>query len=450
MCAYLNELKKLRAEIESDENELSQYRKDYPKEIGTKGWLALLKDDFSYTHDFLVHEYENNNLPRSELSESVINQILESVDQVCICSRHLNDAAKSALNEKLEWIKARESDSGSDYIHEEELYKLMDKVNPLKNKSPQNFYFQVSSFRQDIPDLKGKMSSKRRLIKSKQTRYDKDETRFKNQDNKRYKKIAKDIENIKESLKALHEKKGEKRANRQAKKNELIKVKRSLGQMRKPPNVDNLEEQIKLLNRISKYNESFKEELVTLVHTTLQKKTQEMYATLYRSGNSPIINKDSFLPEITKDGVKIALGGAESQCLALAFMMALNDARTELNEHLRKLEINIVDTNEHAAVLDSILAPIEQTYRKSIAKHIPANTPQTILLLANQQWDDGKDIGAAIKKNIGKIYYFDCETSDPDYAQAPRKMSCFGKKITVMKFIKNAKRHTKIKEIETW
>ncbi|CAM6004934.1 unnamed protein product [Sphagnum balticum] len=140
----------------------------------------------------------------------------------------------------------------------------------------------------------------------------------------------------------------------------------------------------------------------------LQKNVSHLYKQIVTDQSEAVIDKDTLLPSINLNGQKgIAVGGAQSQALCLAYILSLAKLRREVAAELKDLFYGskTPPSGDQAFAMDSIFAPMQGNYVRETAAFLPGKAKQLIMLLSAKQFDEKvqKEWLGQSKGNAGKI-----------------------------------------------
>lgn len=95
-------------------------------------------------------------------------------------------------------------------------------------------------------------------------------------------------------------------------------------------------------------------------------------------------------------------GGGEQQVLNLAFVIALAEMRTMINEDMTSAGLGVRLVGDQSFVLDSPFTSADPNFMKAIAEFLPGKAPQMLLLLAKQNWPDS--VRETLEPHISRVY----------------------------------------------
>lgn len=153
------------------------------------------------------------------------------------------------------------------------------------------------------------------------------------------------------------------------------------------------------------------------VHGILQERLTHYFGAA-TSGNKAWIDRETFLPSMRdRNGLTVVNpGGGEQQVLNLAFVIALAELRTMINEDLAAAGLGGRLLGDQSFVLDSPFTSADTNFMKTIAKFLPGKAPQMLLLVAKQNWPD--NVRETLEPHISKVYgvtlHTPVEPDDPD------------------------------------
>jgi hypothetical protein len=146
------------------------------------------------------------------------------------------------------------------------------------------------------------------------------------------------------------------------------------------------------------------------VHGILQERLTH-YFGVATSGNSAWIDRENFLPSMhDRNGLTVTNpGGGEQQVLNLAFVIALAELRTMINEDMTSAGLGGRLLGDQSFVLDSPFTSADPNFMKAIAEFLPGKAPQMLLLLAKQNWPDS--VRETLAPHISRVYGVKLHTS---------------------------------------
>ena len=95
-------------------------------------------------------------------------------------------------------------------------------------------------------------------------------------------------------------------------------------------------------------------------------------------------------------------GGGEQQVINLAFIIALAELRTMINEDMTTAGLGGRLLGDQSFVLDSPFTSADPNFMKAIAEFLPGKAPQMLLLLAKQNWSDS--VRDTLAPHISRVY----------------------------------------------
>lgn len=146
------------------------------------------------------------------------------------------------------------------------------------------------------------------------------------------------------------------------------------------------------------------------VHGILQERLNH-YFGVATSGNTAWIDRGNFLPSMRdRNGLTVTNpGGGEQQVLNLAFVIALAELRTMINEDMKTAGMGGRLLGDQSFVLDSPFTSADPNFMKAIAEFLPGKAPQMLLLLAKQNWPD--TVRDSLEPHISRVYGVRLHTS---------------------------------------
>ena len=152
------------------------------------------------------------------------------------------------------------------------------------------------------------------------------------------------------------------------------------------------------------------------VHQILQSRLSHLFRVA-TSGNIAVVDRETFLPIMKNRQGELVKnpGGGEQQVINLAFVVALAEMRTIVNEELRKSGLGASLLGDQSFFLDSPFTSADPNFMKAIADFLPEKAPQMMLLLAKQNWTE--EIRKALEPHIevayGTTLHTSVEPADP-------------------------------------
>lgn len=142
--------------------------------------------------------------------------------------------------------------------------------------------------------------------------------------------------------------------------------------------------------------------------TKLEKSVSYLYKQIVTDQSEAKIDSESLLPSINLHGQSgIAVGGAQSQALCLAYILSLAQLRREVAAELKELfyRSKTPISGDQAFVMDSVFAPMQGNYVRETAEFLPGKAKQLIMLLSAKQFDEKvqKTWSSKRKKQSGPI-----------------------------------------------
>ena len=146
----------------------------------------------------------------------------------------------------------------------------------------------------------------------------------------------------------------------------------------------------------------------------LQKSVSHLYKQIVTDQSEAIVDPESLLPSINLNGQSgIAVGGAQSQALCLAYILSLAQLRREVAQELKELFYGskTPPSGDQAFVMDSVFAPMQGNYVRETAEFLPGKAKQLIMLLSAKQYDEKvQKVWSSAKKGnpspITKAWHF--------------------------------------------
>src|SRR5262249_54038686 len=116
-------------------------------------------------------------------------------------------------------------------------------------------------------------------------------------------------------------------------------------------------------NELQKLIEQSLEHLKGSFHQVLQESVCKYYDPNVTDSSSAIIDQNSLLPLIQRNGdVLHSLGGGQRQLLVLAHIISLAELRRNLHTQLDAIGIKTGKLDDQSFFLDSVFAPCDEVY----------------------------------------------------------------------------------------
>lgn len=425
-------LDKHRKEKELKEQELEVERKNFKDRVGRFSNALLLKRDLEDVFKALDEAVGRDELPALDITIQALEKLLS--DKRCICKTELsegNDAyeAIKSLHEKLTNRQKSNNAAGITESVRSTAYRL----HPMTNKnifSQANFHAMAKSSSTAIKAFMGKRGELIGQINDLDEHiHNLENALSSSQSNiEALEEVKKNISNIEIEEGSVSRELGGIERQRDLLVEEQLEYKHKLKGLGSAPKnssvykkyIDETEVIIKCLN-------IYKENISNFVHEKLTDYTVSGHEAMYRTGaknySRPSIDKSTLLPQLLNKGMQQAVGGSESQCLALAFMVAMNETREVFHEELVGLGFSPGKVNRQVAVLDSVIGKIDYTFRPKVMKYLANHAPQLVFLFASHMWDDGKYLDKSFWNRINKVYVCDTYTNDTSLKESDEKVN---------------------------
>ena len=405
--AITNELNRKRSEAKAAENRCTQLNSNIAALVAESKGIPFYKAAFGPALKLLDQMQKENILP-ADVSDGFVSRLLHG--SLCICGRRLTPEAEHSKERAcIEEYRKRtlEVDLNSG---------LLTLLNQLDRNTRNNLHTRITTLRKEGEDLH------RERGENILAQHDLQEA-------------VKDLEakRARSNIEAIVEQQAKQRAatNRlkeaAGKQEELQmqvknldfrekQVKRELDDMGRRgagPHLHKLHAMRERANELQKLIEKSLIHLKSSFHTLLQRSVRKYYDKNVTDNSEAFIDPKTLLPSIRRNGELLpALGGGQSQMLALAHIISLAELRRNLHAQLDALGIKTGKLDDQSFFLDSIFAPCDPVYARIVAAFLPGKARQMMLLVARQQWYD--EVRSEIEPHAQKVFLLKLHTNNPD------------------------------------
>lgn len=409
----LNEKIRSRREMKkTSEGQIGDFRSQLEEAVGKNGYLFFLESAFSRAGDVLEKMRERKLLP-ADISEDFFARLLTANE--CVCKAPLPKG--SAARQEIELHKAA-SLSGK-LSHD--LFSLSSR---LAEDSVEGYSNKRKQLIEKIKIVRGKLDGEiekvarfESEIQTLETERDKDSqadyhalVKKRNEANGNHADAREKLAEIREQI-----------AEIDRKLSEIQHTLRESGHVPEQARIHaDSEEMAKKLTEL--VNASAKE-LQDSLYSFLQESVAKIYDEIVTDSSKALIDEDTLLPSIKRDGVGgFASGGGQQQTLCLAYIISLAELRKRVNAELKKY-FTLRDVDDQCFFMDSVFAPMDRAYRGKVASALPGKMRQLVLLLSGQQWDS--QVSSGLKGHINNAYYFHYHSSNPPQEAAEREIKFY-------------------------
>ncbi len=163
-----------------------------------------------------------------------------------------------------------------------------------------------------------------------------------------------------------------------------------------------LERQRQKLQELSEIVGKCQTKMAAAIHSALSSSTRRLYDSIVTDGSTALVDGVTLLPSIERSGVEgLASGGGQEQTLLLSYLIGLAELRRGINVELRD-RFSVSEFRQQAFFMDSVFGQMQPEYRRAIARFLPEQMTQLVLLLAGQQWDG--EVRRGLEGKVRNIY----------------------------------------------
>jgi DNA sulfur modification protein DndD len=202
-----------------------------------------------------------------------------------------------------------------------------------------------------------------------------------------------------------------------------------------------------LAEKLALFISQFETQLKGTFVGALQSYVSEGYDKSATDGTIARINKVTLLPSITDaNGNSVAaLGGGQRSLVSLSYVIALSRLRREILELMEELNVYIGRVSDQSFVIDSPFANVDKNYVRSICQLLTGTAKQTVVLMANQQWEQAK---AHLEPQASAVYALRLHTNLKNQSDLKPEHFDFQVGGSVLRLINDCgafeKRHTEV------
>lgn len=368
--------------------------------------IPLLTPAFGPVDQHLQALRTRNLLP-ADVSRGFIERLLKGTS--CVCGSCLDEEKRAELERYLGKTLAAQTNQD-----------LVALANVLEGGEDSPLKRRARAFAGTLTKLKAERSAALQALTNAQTAIQGLMPKIEEAAITRFSELIQAVRNIELRIKQNEASQREKEDSIKKQENALAGLANELAKARPKRGADKMEAISKAIElaenvreKLAQGESAFRE----AVHGILQERLTH-YFGVATSGNTAWIDKETFLPSMRdRSGLTIVNpGGGEQQVLNLAFVIALAELRTVINEDLSAAGLGGRLLGDQSFVLDSPFTSADPNFMKAIAEFLPAKAPQMLLLLAKQNWPD--NVRQTLAPHISKVYgvtlHTPVEPADPD------------------------------------
>ena len=407
------ELERREAGLRREEARLRNLEERRDKVLGRESAQVLTGNVLEEVHAILDKMKDQRGLPK-DVSAGLLDQLI--ADEKCICEREC--AAGTDEHAALVQLRNRSINDGAT----EELWKLWNRTKPGAGDT--SFYKGISVCRHELESLETERDSCVLHIEALQEEVTDLRSRV-NED-----KLALQAE-IKRELSATEqeiEKIGrEDRMNQQLLKQKTHDVQVVRDDLRRldvgDEKVISLQRRVDLADEMLSLAKNCREGMRAEIYRSLSDNVTRMYAEIVNDGSQALVAGDTLLPRIERNGVRLETGGGQEQVLLLTYLIALAEARENINHEMRT-RFAVREVYRQGFFMDSIFGKTQKDYRKEVGKLLPKHMPQLVIFFADQQWSS--DVAAGLRESVTNVYGMTLSTPNRNIDESQYHYEGFG------------------------
>lgn len=368
--------------------------------------IPLLSTAFDHA-DLQLAELRARNLLPADVSKGFIERLMRG--KQCVCGTCLDESKIAELKQYLSKTLAAETNR--------DLVALADSLDggneaPLRRKA--------SAYQTAHAKLTGLKADANKKLKDAQEILENLNTKVEQSSLEQFVELSKRVTQIQRQVSDTERKIHTLDSTLRIQKSSLNQLSNELNIARPKKGADELEKTAKAIHIAENLQNALQEGEIKFkqsVHQILQSRLSH-YFGVATSGNIAVVDRETFLPVMKNRQGELVKnpGGGEQQVLNLAFVVALAEMRTIVNDELRKSGLGTSLLGDQSFFLDSPFTSADTNYMKAIANFLPGKAPQMMLLLAKQNWTESirKALEPHIEVAYGTKLHTSVEPSEPD------------------------------------
>ncbi len=340
--------------------------------------IPLLAPSFGPVDQHLK-ELRNRNLLPADVSRGFIERLLKRAN--CVCGTCLDEEKRAELERYLG--KTLEAQTNQD---------LVALANVLEGGEASALRKKASAFAGRLAKLKAEKSDALTLLANAKAAIEGLNPKIEAASIKRFSELVDAVRGVELKIKQNESAQREKENSIRTQESALKGIASEIEKARPKRGAGKIEEISKAISLAEKVREKLAEgesAFRQAVHGILQERLTH-YFGVATSGNTAWIDRETFLPSMHDRNHLVVThpGGGEQQVLHLAFVIALAELRTAINEDMTAVGLGGRLLGDQSFVLDSPFTSADPNFMKAIAEFLPGKAPQMLLLLAKQNWPD--------------------------------------------------------------
>jgi DNA sulfur modification protein DndD len=373
--------------------------------------VTLLTPAFPPVNRHLSALRDRNLLP-ADVSRGFIERLLKGT--TCVCGSCLDDGKKKELENYLGKTLAAQTNR--------DLVSLADALEG-GNDSPLSR--RAAAFPGQVSRLKAEKSAAATDLSSARTAIEGISPKIENSSITRFRELYEALRKTEREIKDNERAQAEKTQSIRIQEASLTNLAAEINKARPKRGADKMEGISKAIALGEKVREKLSDGETAFrqaVHGILQERLNHYFGAA-TSGNTAWIDRETFLPSMRdRSGLIVTNpGGGEQQVLHLAFVIALAELRTAINEDMKSAGLGGRLLGDQSFVLDSPFTSADPNFMKAIAEFLPGKAPQMLLLLAKQNWPDSvrETLAPHITRGYGVKLHTPVAPNDPEAFRFP-------------------------------
>ncbi len=352
--------------------------------------LPLLTPAFGPVDQHLK-DLRNRNLLPADVSRGFIERLLKGTN--CVCGTCLDDEKRAELERYLGKTLAAQTNQD-----------LVALANVLEGGEGSPLRKKASSFATRLAKLKAEKNDAITSLRNAKTAIEGLDPKIEAASIKRFSELVAAVRGMETKIKQNEAAQREKESSIRTQESSLKSIAAEIEKARPKRGTGRIEEISKAITLAENVREKLAEGETAFrqaVHGILQDRLTH-YFGVATSGNTAWIDRETFLPSMHDRNHLVVTnpGGGEQQVLHLAFVIALAELRTAINEDMTEVGLGGRLLGDQSFVLDSPFTSADPNFMKAIAEFLPGKAPQMLLLLAKQNWPD--NVRETLKPHISR------------------------------------------------
>ncbi|MBD2394062.1 AAA family ATPase [Cyanobacterium aponinum FACHB-4101] len=366
------------------------------KEISSKSYLVFLSKTFTEFQEIVNRMREKGELPIG-IKKEFIEQLLKQ--NRCLCGNQL--IPNSISYQEVEKLLQK---TGSSEL-EEILIRLESSVSNLLELR-ENFWNNINEY-QDI------INNCRLDLNQIENELDNLNEQLRKYPDKNIQQMQKQLDNIENHIRQVILNQGEINLQLDNLEEELSKLEKQIIKQEIKAEKENLiKRRIEATQKAIDCILEVKKRLENQFRLTLEKRLQEIFASISFTPYQPLLNENYELNLVENTlgiPLPVAASTGENQILSLSFIGAIIDMVRKWSKESRLVNLN---SSNFPIVMDSPFGSLDEVYRRQVAKIIPKLANQLIVLVTKTQWRN--EVETEMNSYINKQYVLTYLSSKDD------------------------------------